>query len=409
MSTTAAGITTSSPGRAIALVSGAHFLSHFYLLLLPPIFPILVGVYGVGFTELGYALALFSLVSGLTQAPMGFAVDRYGARRILIAGVLLEGAVFLLIGVLPFYGALLLLLSIAGVANSVYHPADYAILNASVPPARIGRAFSLHTTAAYMGDALAPLTIVALLALMNWQAALVICGVFGLGAGLLLLANASALSDYDTRETGANESTAGANGRGLALLLSLPVLTGLLFFTSISMFSRGVSGFGPSVLHLGFDTPLAAATTLVACYLFASPFGVLAGGWIADHIERHDYFAAACFFVVGLCITLVAATDLPGYAIGALLAIGGFCAGAVSPSRDMLIRAITPRGQVGKVFGFVSTGFNLGGIIAPPLFGAMIDNAEPRSVFWITGLIAFATIAAVLFTGNQSRSSRSPQ
>jgi MFS family permease len=166
------------------------------------------------------------------------------------------------------------------------------------------------------------------------------------------------------------------------------------------------SGFGPSVLHLGYDTPLVMATTLVACYLFASPFGVLAGGWVADHVRRHDWFAAVCFFLVGLTIMLVALTDLPLFAIGILLAIGGFCAGAVSPSRDMLIRSITPPGEMGKVFGFVSTGFNIGGIIAPPLFGAMIDNAQPRSVFWITGLIAFVTIATVLMTGKQSCNSR---
>jgi len=403
MSIPATQVLHSSPGRAIALVSGAHFLSHFYLLLLPPLFPLLVHVYGVGFTELGYALALFSLVSGLTQAPMGFAVDRYGAKRILIAGVLLEGVTFLMIGVLPFYAALLGLMAIAGIANSVYHPADYTLLNASVPQERIGRAFSLHTTAGYLGDALAPVTIVALLAIMNWQLALIVCGGVGLVAGLLLMVNSAVLTDIDNRElasaTGAEENRRG----GIALLLSLPVLTGLLFFTSISMFSRGISGFGPSVLHLGFDTPLASATTLVACYLFASPLGVLAGGWVADHIRRHDWFAAACFFLVGVSITLIALTDLPLIAIGVLLAIGGFCAGAVSPSRDMLIRAITPRGEMGKVFGFVSTGFNIGGIVAPPLFGAMIDNAEPRSVFWVTGLLAFATIATVLMTGNQSR------
>lgn len=392
-----------SPHRAIALVSGAHFLSHFYLLLLPPLFPLLVGVYGVGFTELGYALALFSLVSGLTQAPMGFAVDRYGARRILIAGVLLEGVVFVLIGALPFYGALLALMAIAGIANSVYHPADYVILNASVPHDRIGRAFSLHTTAAYVGDALAPVCIIALIAVMHWQLALMLCGGLGLAAGFLLLANSAALADSDLRESPPSDHEPGQSRNGLALLFSLPVLIGLLFFTSISMYSRGVSGFGPSVLHLGYDTPLATATTLVACYLFASPFGVLAGGWIADHIQRHDWFAALCFAIVGLTISVIALADLPWPAIGALLALGGFCAGAVSPSRDMLIRAITPPGQVGKVFGFVSTGFNIGGIVAPPLFGAMIDNAEPRSVFWVTGLIAFATIAAVLLTGNQSR------
>ena len=407
MSTATNQLRIPSPRRAIALVSGAHFLSHFYLLLLPPLFPILVGVYGVGFTELGYALALFSLVSGLTQAPMGFAVDRYGARRILIAGVLLEGLVFVLIGALPSYGALLVLMAIAGLANSVYHPADYVILNASVPHDRIGRAFSLHTTAAYVGDALAPVCIVALIAIMDWQSALMLCGGLGLVAGFLLLLNSAALADTDLREASTADTARSGQRNGLALLFSLPVLIGLLFFTSISMYSRGVSGFGPSVLHLGFDTPLAQATTLVACYLFASPLGVLAGGWIADRIERHDWFAAICFLIVGLTITAVALFDPSWLAIGALLAVGGFFAGAVSPSRDMLIRAITPRGQVGKVFGFVSTGFNIGGIVAPPLFGAMIDNAEPRSVFWVTGLIAFATIAAVLLTGNQSRGSRS--
>ena len=297
-------------------------------------------------------------------------------------------------------------MAIAGLANSVYHPANYAILNASVPQDRIGRAFSLHTMAAYLGDALAPLTIIALLTFMNWQIALMVCGAFGLGAGLLLWANAATLNDVDNRgEPSSGDNGTGGN-HGIALLLTAPVLAGLLFFTGISMFSRGVQSFGPSVLHLGYEIPLATASTMIACYLFASPLGVLTGGWIADRISRHDLFAASCFLVVGLCVTLIAATELPLYVIAAVLALGGFCAGAVSPSRDMLIRAITPRGQIGKVFGFVSTGFNIGGIIAPPVFGAMLDHAEPRGVFWITGLVAFATIATVLFTGNLSRSRR---
>ena len=124
--------------KVIGLISTGHFLSHFYMLLLPPLFPVLREVYGVGFTELGLALTAFSLTTGFTQAPIGFLVDRYGARGILIAGVMLESLVIVLIAFFPFYAALVALLVLAGLANAVYHPADYAILNASVARERMG-------------------------------------------------------------------------------------------------------------------------------------------------------------------------------------------------------------------------------------------------------------------------------
>jgi MFS family permease len=396
-----------SSTKVVALVSMAHFFSHFYLLLLPPLFPILVDVYGVGFTELGFALSTFSLISGLTQAPVGFLVDRYGARGLLIAGVALEGIAFALVGVFPFYSALIGLMVVAGLANAVYHPANYTILNASVPDKRMGRAFSVHTTSGFLGDALAPVTVVALLTVVMWDSAVIICGMAGVVMALLLLLNSGVLADA-TRIPAAQHAVAGKQSgvtsrNGIALLFSLPVLTGLLFYIGISTYGRGITSFGPSVLHVGFGAPLATASTIIACYLFASPAGVLAGGWIADHIKRHDVFAATCFIVVGTMVCIVAATQLPLVVIGTLFAIAGFASGLVAPSRDMLIRALTPPGQIGKVFGFVSTGFNIGGIVAPPAFGLLLDHAEPNSVFWIAGLLAFATTATVLLTGQQSR------
>ncbi|MDH3451418.1 MAG: MFS transporter [Gammaproteobacteria bacterium] len=410
MSVPAASEPFASSTKVVALVSTAHFFSHFYLLLLPPLFPILVNVYGVGFTELGIALAVFSLTTGLTQAPVGFLVDRYGARGLLIGGIVLEGVAFALVGVLPFYPALIGLMVAAGLANAVYHPADYSILNASVPERRMGRAFSVHTTSGFLGDALAPVTIVALLTVMAWDDALMVCGAAGVLMAMLLWLNSGVLADVSNagkQSHATNPAQPPAKPRqGIALLFSLPVLTGLLFYVGISTYGRGVANFGPSVLHLGYDAPLAVASTIVACYLFASPVGVLAGGWVADHIRRHDVFSAACFVVVGTMICIVAAADLPLVAVGVLFAIAGFASGLVAPSRDMLIRALTPPGQIGKVFGFVSTGFNIGGIIAPPLFGALLDHAEPYSVFWIAGLVAFATTATVMMTGRQARRSQ---
>ena len=159
----AAPTTRRSSARAVAVVSSAHFASHFYMLLLPPLFPLLREVYGVGYTELGFAISVFSIVTACTQAPVGFAVDRFGARRILIAGLLLEAGAFALIGLIPAYGAFLALMAVAGLANSVYHPADYSLLNASVDPRRMGRAFSFHTAAGMLGNAVAPVTMVFLI------------------------------------------------------------------------------------------------------------------------------------------------------------------------------------------------------------------------------------------------------
>src|SRR3989337_900989 len=92
--------------KVVGIICTGHFFSHFFLLLLPPLFPVLREIYGVGFTELGFATACFSVASGFTQIPVGFMVDRYGARHILVWGLFIESIAIALIGVFPLYGAL---------------------------------------------------------------------------------------------------------------------------------------------------------------------------------------------------------------------------------------------------------------------------------------------------------------
>ena len=393
--------------RAVAVVSTAHFASHFYMLLLPPLFPLLREVYGVGYTELGLAISVFSIVTACTQVPVGFVVDRFGARRILIAGLLLEAAAFALIGLVPVYGAFLALMAVAGLANSVYHPADYSLLNASVDPRRMGRAFSFHTAAGMLGNAVAPVTMVFLMTLTDWRTALVLCAMFGALVGLLVAVNTRTLTDRADPEAagdgpGAGHAATGATG--LRLLLSLPILLGLLFFFGISVSQHGIQSFSVSALHAIHDAPLAEATTVLTAYLFASPVGVLAGGWVADRIKRrHDVFAALCFVVTATCIGTVAAFPLPLVAIGALFAVTGLFSGMVSPSRDMLIRSMSPPGEIAKVFGFVSVGFNLGGIAAPAMFGFLLDRSDPGIVFWVVAGVSLLTVFTVMTTGRARR------
>ena len=405
--TVEAGGTTGAAGRrgsarAVAVVSSAHFTSHFYLLLLPPLFPLLREVYGVGYTELGFAISVFSIVTACTQAPVGFAVDRYGARRILAAGLLLEGAAFVAIGLTPFYGALVVLMAVAGLANAVYHPADYSLLNASVDPRRMGRAFSFHTSAGMLGNAVAPVTMVSLMAIMDWRVALTLCGGVGIVVGMLVIFNARVLKDRPSGGdgAGAGAGAAATGATGIRLLMSAPILLGTLFFFGMSVAGYGIQSFSVSALHLLHDAPIAEATTVLTAYLFASPVGVLAGGWVADRIRRrHDAFAALCIVMVAVCIGVVAAFRPPLASIAAIFVVAGFFSGMVAPSRDMLIRSMTPPGEIAKVFGFVSTGFNLGGIVAPVMFGFLLDRSDPGSVFWVVSLVSLATVLTVLTTG----------
>ena len=392
--------------RAVAIVSSAHFMSHFYMLLLPPLFPLLREVYGVGYTELGFAISVFSIVTACTQAPVGFAVDRFGARRILVAGLLLEAVAFALIGFIPVYGALVVLMAVAGLANSVYHPSDYSLLNASVNPRRMGRAFSFHTAAGMLGNAVAPVTMVYLMTLTDWRTALVVCAAGGGAVGLLVAFSTQSLKDRADPGTLGDGSGAGATAgiTGLRLLLSAPILLGLLFFLGISVSTHGIQSFGVSALHAIHDAPLAEAATVLTAYLFANPVGVLAGGWVADRIERrHDLFAAMCFVVMAACIGAIAVFHLPLTVIGVLFAVTGFFSGMVSPSRDMLIRSMAPPGEIAKVFGFVSTGFNLGGIAAPVMFGFILDRSDPGFVFWVVALVCLASVLTVTSTGQARR------
>lgn len=389
--------------RVIGLVSTAHFFSHFYMLLLPPLFPMLRDVYGVGFTELGFAITVYSLTTGLTQAPVGFLVDRVGARVILISGLVLESVAFILIGVFPSYGALIVLMVLAGLGNAVFHPANYSILNASVDQHRMGRAFSIHTFAGMLGNAVAPVTMIFLISFTDWRNALILCGLTGIIVAVAVLLNSAVLGE-DSASTGPEEAAGKPfAGSAIKLLFSVPILSGLLFFVGISVTSHGISTFSVSTLTLMYGEPLTTVGFVLTVYLFATPAGVLLGGWVADRVRRHDLVAVGCFVVMALSIFAVAALPMGLAGIAVLFAIAGLFSGVVSPSRDMMIRSVTPKGEMGKVFGFVSTGFNIGGMIAPLIFGYILDHAAPASVFWVVGLAALATVVTVLCTGERRR------
>lgn len=378
----------------ITLIGVAHFFSHYYIILLPPLFPVLRDYYGVSFAALGVALAILNVATTVFQAPVGFLVDRFGPRAILVAGLVLFAAGIGLVGVLPSYPGLLVLMAVAGLGNSVFHPADYAILSATVDKTRMGRAFSIHTFAGYFGFAVAPVGIVALTGLFGWQLALAVSGVIGIAVAVLIHLNGEVL-DAPRAAKGAGGASH-ATGGAMALLTMPGIIVSFLFFILLALAHGGFTSFGPAAVATMAEVSLAEANAPLTLFLFASSAGVLVGGWLADRTRRHHLIVAFSFIVVAVAALGVALVPAAVWAFSLLYTVAGFASGVVAPSRDLLVKAITPEGASGRVFGFVTTGFNVGGIVAPLVYGFVLDLGDPRLIFWLIAGISVVTIATVV-------------
>jgi MFS family permease len=376
----------------IGLISFAHGMSHFYQLLLAPLFPFIKEELGVSYAALGFLVALFYTLSGLLQPLAGFVVDRYGARSVLLGGVSFFVASTLVMGFSTSYATLALGAALGGIGNSVFHPADFAILSARVSSARLGYAFSAHGVVGYVGYAVAPMFGVAIGAAFGWQTALLTGAALGAGLLVLLLLNSRHLDIAEQAKPAKAESLK----TEASVLFAAPVVLCFAYFTVFAAGLAGLQSFGVSAMVEQYRVAATAASSALTAYLVSAALGILAGGFVASRTTRHDYVAAAGMAVAALAILAVAMNLVPGVGVAAALAVSGFASGVVAPSRDLIVRASTPPGAAGRVFGFVYAGLDVGAFATPVFYGWMLDNGMPHAVFYTVFAFLFASMLTVL-------------
>jgi MFS transporter, FSR family, fosmidomycin resistance protein len=366
--------------KVISLVGAAHFMSHVFVIMLPPLFIFARADYHVSFAQLGIAMAVYGFFSATLQTPAGFVVDRIGSSALLIAGLVLSGTGCAIIGLIPAYWALILGFACLGLANTVYHPADYAILSHGVSAPRMAQAYSIHTFLGMAGAAGTPAFMLAMAGLWGWRSGFLAIAIVTYLVAIALLLQKNVLSDR--RQTAHKDDAAGKPQPGSwRLLLSGPIFRSFIFFAFLTMTGNALQNF--SIVGLGalHGTPLEQANIALTAFLIFNAIGVLSGGVIADRFKNPLRVATLGLAASGVTILVLAFVNFGTAALIAMMALTGILNGVIMPSRDLIVRAVTPPGSFGLVFGFVSTGFSVSAVIAPPLYGWLMDQGQPRLIF----------------------------
>jgi len=392
-------------GWVIALVAAAHYSSHLMQLALAPLFPILHAEFGVSYTELGLLVTVFYTASGLGQAAAGVLVDRYGAHRLLVAGIATLALAIFLAGLVTSFWMFLPLALVAGLGNSVFHPADLSILSHRVRERLLGRAFAVHGFSGLLGFATAPVAMTLIAGLASWRIALIAVGLVGLAIATLVYANRAIIVYETARSAVARTDKARRSTRYFDIIGTPVVVLAFAYFALTAFGGTGIQTFAIAALTSGYGLALSVATFGLTAYLIANSIGLVLGGFLADRTQSHHKVAMAGMIVASAMILTVAGLASVPLLIVPVLIVAGMANGLTAPSRDILIRRTASGSGMGRVFGFVYSGFDLGSSTAPLVFGALVDHQAPHALFLIVAA-AFA-LAAPTVMQVRRRSARS--
>ncbi len=393
--------------EVIALVGTAHGVSHFFHLMLPPLFPWLMRDMGLSFTQVGFLMSVFFAISAVGQALAGFIVDRVGARRVLFVGIALLAISGMTLALAQNYPMLILAAAIAGVGNSVFHPVDFTLLNHRVSPPRLGHAFSMHGLSGNIGWALAPMLMAGTAALYGWHASGVVAAAIAVAVLVLLFVRRQVIQDVAHAGIGTPGHETVKTGSSLGFLASGAVWMCFAFFFVSTMAFGVLQNFAPSAFDHAYGVGIGLATTALSAYLIGSAGGMIAGGFLAARRVDNDVLIARALALSAAMAALIASGWMPGWSLVALMSVMGFGVGIAGPNRDLLVRkAATSRfgkASFGRVYGFVYSGLDLGMALAPVIFGPWMDAGRFQLVLAGVAVLQVLAILTALRVGVTAR------
>lgn len=386
----------------ISVVGLAHGTSHFFHLLLTPLFPLFIRDFGLSYSELGLLVSVFFIISGVGQALAGFVVDRFGARPVLMLAMCSFAAAGLAGAMATGYAGLMLAAALAGLGNAPFHPADFTILNKRVSTPRLGHAFSVHGITGNLGWAAAPVFLAGVTAWSgSWRVAEAAAGGWALVVLAVLWWHREAINDRDGAATAPRGAVPGmATAEHPMAFLKLPSvwLCFSFFFWTTSALSA-VQGFASPALQSLYGLPLAWTSFIVTGFMLCGATGMVLGGFLVGRTERLEKLIAVCLLGSAAALGLVGLGLLPGPVALLVASLAGFGTGLAGPSRDMLIKRAAPPGATGRVYGTVYSGLDIGFALAAPVFGALMDRHLPGAVFEGAALALVAGVASASLVG----------
>ena len=385
--------------RTIALIGLAHGSSHFFHMLLPPLFPWLIGEFGFSYSELGLLVSVFFVVSGVGQALSGFLVDRVGARPVLFFALASFATAGLMAGTAQGYTGLLLAAALAGLGNAPFHPVDFTILNKRVSPQRLGHGFSVHGISGNLGWATAPVFMAGIAsATGSWRAACLCGALLALVVLAVMVWNRDALDDRQGAWAHqAPGASAVADEHPMAFLKLPSVWLCFSFFFWSTCALSAIQSFASPALQQMYGLPLSATALVVTGYMLCGAAGMVVGGFLVGRVVRLEKIISVCLLASAALLVLVGTGWLPGMAAVVVAALAGVGTGLASPSRDMLIKRAAPPGATGRVYGTVYSGLDLGFCLAAPVFGALLDRGMTSGIFYGSAItLALSVVSAAL-------------
>lgn len=395
--------TLRADARVIALVGLAHGTSHFYHLILAALFPWLKPAFGLSYAELGLLLTAFFVVSGVGQALAGFVVDKVGARSVLFFGMTMLGVSALVLSVAGSYAALMAGALLAGVGNSIFHPADYTLLNQRVSRARLAHGFSVHGISGNIGWAAAPLFMTTVAAFSSWRVALASAAILPFLVLAILMLNRAHLRP-EPKPVAAPVAAGGEGTLSFLRLRAVWMCFAFFFLTAVAL--GGIQAFASIGLMQLYGISRELATGSYTAYMLASAGGMLLGGFVGAGRQDHDRTVAIAFAVAAALALLLGVAVVPGWLALPLMALVGFFSGIAGPSRDLMIRAAAPKNATGRVYGIVYSGLDAGLSVGPALFGLVMDAGHPGWLFAGIALFQALAIVTAVGVGGGTRSAR---